>query len=1265
MVPAAFLGTFAACFFQILRNRMSLPETLRYIYNHASDEVIRRGKKIFHNAGVQLLDHDALTEYIAFRVRNDNYNNHYKVTIHHYLHPKELSLRCQCPYNMGSMCRHETAALFQLNDLLHTGFFNDTQITYNQQHTTVRMRQISEHYLRLFSSQNIMKQAEEWATYQGVELLTAKDDAITALIHAGNEGSFQVKLVQNEDRYFDTSCSCSETRYPLCVHKVAAFLHVLFKHGAHYFSTLRNWDAQKNKLLALYGYSLDQDIKGKFEFSYHEGKPFLRVLDKTIKKLSVQTQIKDNSPEILKFDDATQLGVLIRHNNISFPYTTFDLVAGQPNEAKTAMDGNISVLNLHEMVPMAGLEFQEKILLSALRKQSEPELIRWLKKNLPFGDFMDNIQDQLTGSDLTPELRQQVWEFYHPRYKQLLTQYREFPFVFYLPQGKACTTANMQQQRFSEQTFGLLLQVVPGIEKVRIEAKIVLGEALFPLKDIIRLNDALVLIDGQFHVAEQIDIAEVLSRFPNDGILQVPNIDWPAFLEQELMPWSSVVHIDFDPSLVENIEEKEPELRVYLRETDKMLSFKPIFSYENLEKEWLDTSPAIIPAKGKVNIFHRNEAAEQTFLTLLRHLHPMIYESRKSRSFLLPVAEALKGGWYFTFIETLEEAHVKLFGYESLRQMRINPNRPKTRLHFGTGIDWFDAEMEVVFGDQHASVEEVKKALRKKENFVTLKDGSIGLLPEDWTEKYGLMVKLAKVKGNNLQLKKVHFSALDQLEEEIDNSEVLMELQEKRQRLLNFDFENSGQVTLPENIQAALRPYQLGGFQWMNFLNDTSWGGILADDMGLGKTLQALSILQYCKNEKKQVKFLVVCPTSLMYNWENEIKKFTPDISYHIYHGPARMLQMEHFQKADLVITTYGTLRSDIKMLSQIPFDYVVLDESQAIKNPLSQVAKAAMLLKATNRLALSGTPVQNNTFDLYSQMNFLNPGMLGTAEFFREEFATPIDKMQDKEAQNQLRKLVYPFLLRRTKEQVAPDLPEKSEMLLFCEMGSKQRKIYDAYRNRYRSKILGEIQEKGMDNARLSILTGLMKLRQICDSPAILNETEMYENHSVKIDELLRELTENTGSHKALVFSQFLGMLALIREELEKRNIPYVYFDGSSSTLDRENAIQQFQNDEACRVFLISLKAGGVGLNLTAADYVYIVDPWWNPAVEQQAIDRTHRIGQTKRIFAYRLICKDTIEEKILLLQERKINLVKGLIADENAFLKKLTKEDVDYLLS
>src|SRR5690606_21039288 len=334
---------------------------------------------------------------------------------------------------------------------------------------------------------------------------------------------------------------------------------------------------------------------------------------------------------------------------------------------------------------------------------------------------------------------------------------------------------------------------------------------------------------------------------------------------------------------------------------------------------------------------------------------------------------------------------------------------------------------------------------------------------------------------------------------------------------------------------------------------------------------------------------------------------FTPDMKSTMHHGPKRTGDLKALTQHPVVITTYGTLRSDIKLLGQINFDYVVLDESQAIKNPLSQVAKAASQLQAKNRLALSGTPVQNNTFDLYAQMNFLNPGMLGSIDFFRNEFANPIDKNQEDDVKVQLRKMIYPFLLRRTKEQVAPDLPAKIETVLFCEMGAKQRKIYDAYRSEYRSRILGEIEAKGLERSQMSILHGLMKLRQICDSPAILNEDVKYDNHSVKIDELVREITENTGKHKALIFSQFLGMLGLIKAELEKLGIPYVYFDGGTSMTEREKAIQDFQENDTTRVFLISLKAGGVGLNLTAADYVYIVDPWWNTAVEQQANDRTH----------------------------------------------------------
>ena len=410
---------------------------------------------------------------------------------------------------------------------------------------------------------------------------------------------------------------------------------------------------------------------------------------------------------------------------------------------------------------------------------------------------------------------------------------------------------------------------------------------------------------------------------------------------------------------------------------------------------------------------------------------------------------------------------------------------------------------------------------------------------------------------------------------------------------------------------------------------------------------------------------LVVCPTTLIFNWENEIKKFTPSLTYHIHHGPERSRDKEKFRQREIVITTYGTLRSDIKLLVDIPFDYVILDESQAIKNPSSKVTKAAGLLNSKNRLCLSGTPLQNNTFDIFAQMNFLNPGMLGSMEFFKQEFSIPIDKFGEPERKDHLRKLLYPFILRRTKEQVARDLPDKTETILYCEMEKEQRQIYDAYRNDYRDRILGTIEQSGIQRSQLTILQGLMKLRQICDSPAILKEEERFPNHSIKLEELGREISENISNHKALVFSQFLGMLALIREKLTELEIDYEYFDGSTSATDREKAIRRFQEDDNCRVFLISLKAGGVGLNLTAADYVYIVDPWWNPAVEQQAIDRTHRIGQTKNIFAYRMICKDTIEDKILMLQDKKRILAKDLITDDEGFVKSLTREDVEYLFS
>lgn len=554
--------------------------------------------------------------------------------------------------------------------------------------------------------------------------------------------------------------------------------------------------------------------------------------------------------------------------------------------------------------------------------------------------------------------------------------------------------------------------------------------------------------------------------------------------------------------------------------------------------------------------------------------------------------------------------------------------------------------------------------MANKQQFVQLNDGTLGILPEEWLKKYSLLFRVGEGRADKLKLSRYHLSVIDELYEARNPEELTIQLEEKYERIKEFD--KIKEIPAPENLQPILRPYQVAGFQWLNYLHEVSWGGILADDMGLGKTVQALSFLQhfYEKNEGEMMA-LVVCPTTLIYNWENEIKKFTPSLEYYIHHGPLRSRQLDELLKHHVIITTYGTLRSDIKLFTQMKLDYVILDESQAIKNPTSKVTRAASLLHARNRLCMSGTPLQNNTFDIYAQMNFLNPGMLGSVEFFRQEFAIPIDKFGEQEQKEHLKKVLYPFILRRTKEQVAKDLPDKTETVLFCEMEDEQRQIYDAYRNDFRAKIMGTIEEQGIGKSQLTILQGLMKLRQICDSPAILNEEEKFPNHSIKLEELTREITENIGNHKALVFSQFLGMLALIREKLTELGVKYEYFDGSTSAPDREKAIQAFQNDEETRVFLISLKAGGVGLNLTAADYVYIVDPWWNPAVEQQAIDRTHRIGQTKNIFAYRMICKDTIEDKIMQLQEKKRALAKELIADDTSFVKALSKEDVEYLFS
>jgi non-specific serine/threonine protein kinase len=902
------------------------------------------------------------------------------------------------------------------------------------------------------------------------------------------------------------------------------------------------------------------------------------------------------------------------------------------------------------------------MMVQQLRKLLPNEVNRYLNRNSPFSGIWENIIQQ-HNDDLPEETKHLINEYLHPKFKKVFAELSQSNFVFYLQDKKPFTTANLQQAEFSGEFISprFIVNYNNGFYELECYVKLPLNE--LSICDNECDTPFVFQYHNQFFTWQRSEDIMIVEQFSSTGKMVFGEDVWTQQLQNFILPLSKEYDVNFGNLKKEEVKDVLPECRILLKEKGDYLVFQPMFSYKGYEVKTGDKAKIILPVADKLLVIQRSTEAEKAFVQKIENLHSHFIHPVDSDTLALKGTEVLKDNWFFLFVDAMKDMEIPVYGFEALKNFRFNTAKPSTKIYISSNTDWFDPKIEIQFGDQKITVADVKKALANKQQYVQLQDGTLGILPDEWLQKYSLLFKVGEGKNNNIKLNKYQVGVIEELYNERNEEELFFQLEEKYNNLK--DNHSIKEIPAPEHLQHVLRPYQASGFQWLNYLREVQWGGILADDMGLGKTVQALAFMSHLKEESKHIKALVVCPTTLMYNWQNEIIKFAPELTYYIHHGGGRLRENLHQELVDVIITTYGTLRSDIKQFVEINFDYIVLDESQAIKNPSSKVTKAAGLLRAKNRLCLSGTPLQNNTFDIFAQMNFLNPGMLGSVEFFKQEFAMPIDKFGEKEQKDHLRKLLYPFILRRTKEQVAKDLPEKQEMVLFCEMGDEQRKIYDAYRNDFRDKILGTVETQGIQKSQLTILQGLMKLRQICDSPYIMNEDEKYPNVSVKLEEIGREITENISNHKALIFSQFLGMLGLIKDKMKELGVQYEYFDGSTSAIDREKAIQNFQKNDDCRVFLISLKAGGVGLNLTAADYVYIVDPWWNPAVEQQAIDRTHRIGQTKNVFAYRMICTDTVEDKILKLQERKRALAKDLITDDEGFVKSLTREDVEYLFS
>jgi superfamily II DNA or RNA helicase len=576
------------------------------------------------------------------------------------------------------------------------------------------------------------------------------------------------------------------------------------------------------------------------------------------------------------------------------------------------------------------------------------------------------------------------------------------------------------------------------------------------------------------------------------------------------------------------------------------------------------------------------------------------------------------------------------------------------RIEVSTGIDWFELGGMADFDGQTAAVPDLLKAIRRGETMIRLDDGSIGIIPEEWLRRYGLAAALGISDEGGFRFRRGQAGLLDALL--ASQPDVGWDAAFQRIRRQLQAFEGITPSDASTSFVGKLREYQRDGLGWLQFLRQFGFGGCLADDMGLGKTVQVLALVDSIRVQGSRP-CLVVAPKSLVFNWREEAARFTPDLRILDHTGMVRPRSSAEFENFDVVLTTYGIMRRDILLLKDVQFDTAILDEAQAIKNAQTDSAKAARLLRADHKLALTGTPVENHLGELWSLFEFLNPGLLGTASGFGSAFPSA-----DESSRQVLKRALRPFILRRTKDQVAKDLPPKLEQTIFCEMEREQKKLYGELRDYYRQSLLQKIESEGLQKSKIHVLEALLRLRQAACHPALLDRSKT--GSSAKLDALVPQVLEVIEEgHKVLVFSQFTSFLQIVRDALDRNDIIYEYLDGR--TLDRAARVERFQTDARCPVFLISLKAGGLGLNLTAADYVFLLDPWWNPAVEAQAIDRTHRIGQSRHVFAYRLITKGTVEERVVELQKTKRDLADAIIGAENSVLRGLTREHLELLLS
>jgi superfamily II DNA or RNA helicase len=784
-------------------------------------------------------------------------------------------------------------------------------------------------------------------------------------------------------------------------------------------------------------------------------------------------------------------------------------------------------------------------------------------------------------------------------------------------------------------TFRVAIVSNAATSTYRITGSIERDGASLPLTSVTAMANDILIADGRASLFDDSGRASWLHPLRASGPIEIPHADAERFRQALLRAPIGDVSLPDELGWLLVDARARPLLSLRHDAWNSELHAELFFLYDDWRVSARSAEAQITSGK---RLFRRDRGREEAF---------------RARLGALGVIATFDG--YRVRLQQLEELARTLTSEGWQLEIDDSPVRVTDDLdvEISSGIDWFELEVHASFGDVRIALPELLAAAEARRSLLRLPDGSFGIVPASWTEALTPVVELGKRDGETVRFRPAQALLIDAL---LRSSTPTSDrgFDDLRERLSAASPEPEQE---PPTLTATLRPYQRAGLGWLQFLRTTGLGGCLADDMGLGKTVQTLALLESVRAAGCTRPFLVVAPRSLLFNWAAEARRFAPQMRVVEHHGTER--DPNAFADCDLVLTTYATMRLDIAQLAQTEFEYVILDEAQAIKNASSQVAKASRLLRGQHRLALSGTPIENHLGELWSLFEFLNPGLLGSVRAFNRTFASKTTPPERREA---LARALRPLILRRTKEQVAPELPERTEQTLYCELEGKQKTQYDELREHYRESLLGRIRKGGIEKSRMLILEALLRLRQAASHPALIDpETDAP---SAKTELLLEELRDVVDSgHRALVFSQFTSFLGIVRRQLDAEGMGYLYLDGK--TRDRQSLVDEFQTSGGPPLFLISLKAGGLGLNLTKADYIFLLDPWWNPAVEAQAIDRAHRIGRTNPVVAYRLIARDTVEEKILELQARKRELAESILSEDNSVLRKIELEDLELLLS